>query len=111
MFASDLNQTHTGLDITITVNGVLTGGIIRTVSRTAGMVTVDVDGQEFTLHDDIQVKLAVVDLHKLILVEQDAELRATMIDSLRIVTGEVFDPAGSTSVARAQAKNRQLAHA
>lgn len=60
MLASDLNETHVGMDLTITVGAVRTGGTIRKVNPIPlmEMVSVDLDGQEFVLPEGKFVTLA-----------------------------------------------------
>jgi hypothetical protein len=59
MYASDLSSDDVGMDLTITVQGICTGGIIRSVKRIFGMVSVDLDGQVFVMDVDKPVEMAV----------------------------------------------------
>lgn len=86
MLASELGPQHVGQDLTITVSGICTGGIIRSVSQTFGMITVDLDGQLFTLDEDKDVILTQVSIRDLILTEPDAEQRAVHIRTLELIS-------------------------
>lgn len=49
MYAHEITSAHIGQDLTLTIGGVTTGGIIHGISRVFGMVSVDIEGTFFTM--------------------------------------------------------------
>ena len=86
MLAGQLTRDDAGQDLTLTVGGICTGGIIRSVNRFAGMVTVDLDGQLFTVDEEKEVALTAVDIRQLIVTERDPELRRIHIETLDLLS-------------------------
>jgi hypothetical protein len=81
MYASELSAEHIGRDLTISVSGVLTGGIIGRVSEVFGMVSVTMEGAEFVLDEDYDVVLdAELDPRQLFLNEPDLASRHQLLD-------------------------------
>jgi hypothetical protein len=81
MYASELSAEHIGRDLTLSVSGILTGGIIDRVSEVFGMVSVTMEGAEFLLDEDHDVALdAELDHRQLFLNEPDLESRHRLMD-------------------------------
>lgn len=81
MLAQDLDQTHIGADVTITVRGIPTGGILTRVSAFMGIVSLDFDGRNFTVDGEDSVVVAAADPRTAILTEGGTERRHQLINS------------------------------
>jgi hypothetical protein len=75
MYASELNRLHIGLDLTLTIGGICTGGIIESVGQFAGMVSVNLDGQIFNIDEDMPVILTRIDTRQQMLTEPNPTVR------------------------------------
>ena len=82
MFASDLTAQHIGHDLTLTVGGVCTGGIIESVGSIFGMVSVTLDGQTFNIDEDMPVTLTLLEPGRRLLNEPDPKMRKQYYDQM-----------------------------
>jgi hypothetical protein len=78
MFASELNENHIGHDLTISVSGILTGGIIEEIGSFGGMVSVQMEGTVFNLDAGMPVTLRILDIRQQLLSEPDAAQRKVL---------------------------------
>ncbi|WAC50454.1 hypothetical protein [Frigoribacterium sp. SL97] len=81
MLARDLDKTHIGADVTITVSGLPTGGVLTGVSAFMGMVSLDFDETNFTVDGGSPVLVAAADPRTAILSESDTDKRHELIDA------------------------------
>jgi hypothetical protein len=75
MYARNLSTDNIGQDITITVGGIPTGGIIHTVGKAFGMVSINIDGTYFTVDGDKPVVVVEPSMRQMLNISSPATRR------------------------------------